>query len=105
LQVQGIPRELLTESARIFWDVDPLALDPVAHADFIIGRVLSKGSWSAIRALRAEIGDDVLRDFVQRAPHRLDARSLRFFQVALGTAESPCMTKPSRPSSAPLFSP
>lgn len=100
-----VPNEVLAESRHLFWDVDPAGLDPQLHADFIVGRVLSKGSWSALRALRDEVGDGVLRDFVQRAPHRLDRRSLQFFLVVLGTDASPCTTKPSRPSSAPLFSP
>jgi hypothetical protein len=103
--VDRIPNEVLSESRRLFWDVDPAALDPRAHADFIIGRVLCKGSWSAVCALRNEVGDAILRDFVERAPHRLDRRSLGFFQLVLGTDRSPCTTKPFRPSSTALFSP
>jgi hypothetical protein len=100
-----VPSEVLAESRHLFWDVDPASLDSHAHADFVIGRVLSKGSWSAVSALRSEVGDATLRDFVERAPHRLDHRSLIFFQVVLGTDPSACTTKPSRPSIATLFSP
>jgi hypothetical protein len=100
-----VPSEVLAESRHLFWDIDPATLDPHRHADFVIGRVLSKGSWAALSALRSEVGDATLRDFVERAPHRLDRRSLRFFQVVLGTDPSACTTKPSRPSTAPLFSP
>ncbi len=103
--MKRIPSEVLAESPRLFWDIDLGSLDPDAHADFIMGRVLSEGSWSALRALHAEVGDAALRDFVQRAPHRLDSRSLRFFQVVLSTADAPCMTKPFHRSSARLFSP
>jgi hypothetical protein len=42
-------RRILIEAApRLFWDVDPTALDPERHEDFIIGRVLSEGDWVAM---------------------------------------------------------
>jgi hypothetical protein len=100
-----IPPEVLAEASRLFWDVDLTAVDPVKHADFVFGRVLTHGSWIAIRALRAEVGDDALRDFVRRAPHRLDRRSLRFFRLALVPEESSCTTQPFRRTSDRLFSP
>jgi hypothetical protein len=103
--MRRIPPEVLTEAARLFLDVDPAAIDPERHADFIFGRVLSNGSWVAVRALRAEVGDDALRDFVRRAPHRLDRRSLRFFRLALAPEESSCTTTPFRRISDRLFSP
>jgi len=103
--VHRVPPAILAEASRLFWDIDPAKLDPVAHADFILGRVLSMGSWSAVRALRAEVGDEVLGDFVERAPHRLDRRSLQFFRTVLASKEEACTTTPFRRSSARLFSP
>jgi hypothetical protein len=103
--VNRIPDEVLEEAPHLFWDVDPSTLDPVRHEDFIFGRVLSKGSWAALRAVRLVVGDQTLREFVQRAPHRLDRRSRRFFEVALAIDETPCTTTPFRRSNERLFSP
>jgi hypothetical protein len=103
--MRRIPPEVLRESSRLFWDVEPATIDPVTHADFVLGRVLSLGSRGAVRALRTEVGDEALRDFVRRAPYRLDRRSLRFFQLVLGLEESSCTTTPFRRSSDRLFAP
>jgi hypothetical protein len=80
----------------------------VAHEDFIFGRVLSEGDEAMVRALRAEVGDVVLRDFVLRAPHRLDKRTRRFLEVVLGIpieSEKRCTTTHFRRSSDMLFNP
>jgi len=104
--MQRIPELILNAGSRLFWDIDPASLDPVAHEDFIFGRVLSEGDETMVRALRAEVGDVALRDFLLRAPHRLDKRTRRFLEVVLGvTAESEerCTTTPFRRSSDALF--
>jgi hypothetical protein len=101
--VKRIPLAVLAESRRLFWDVDPNTLDPARHEDFILGRVMSLGSWEAIRALEAEIGDDAFRDLVVRAPHRLSARARRFFEVVLSIPEAACTQKRFRRSSERLF--
>jgi hypothetical protein len=103
--VERIPPEVLAEDRRLFWDVDAEKLDPRKHEDFILGRVLSMGSWAALSAVRRELGDAGLRAFVQRAPHRLDRRSRRFFQVVLSIPETSCTTTPFRKSNDPLFAP
>lgn len=104
-----IPTCVANAGNRLFWDVDPTKLDPHAHEDFILGRVLSEGTLEMIQAVRALIGDDGLRAFVKRAPHRLDRRSLRFFQVVLGLSSipeaSPCTKTLFRRPSDALFSP
>ena len=37
---------------RLFWDVDPAEVDLDAHADYVLERVMSRGSWEAMRWLR-----------------------------------------------------
>ena len=99
-------RETLhNESQQLFWDVEWHALDLVRHRDFILGRVLSFGSETAVRAVVAELGASVVRDFLLRAPHRLDERSRRFFEVVFSIDRSSCTMKPSRPINEPLFQP
>jgi hypothetical protein len=104
--VRTIPAEILAAAGDLFWDVDPSALDPERHEDFIVGRVLVEGRWAAVRALRHEIGDARLADFVRRAGRRrLDQRTLRFFEAMLNLPAQSCETTSSTNASAPLFAP
>ena len=104
--VERIPPEVLAGAGRLFWDVDPGSLDPRLHQDFILGRVLSEGTEPMVRSLRLAIGDEALRDFLLRAPHRLDKRTRRFLEVVLdgSVAGKPCTPTPFRRSSDALFS-
>jgi hypothetical protein len=105
--MERIPEVILNAGNRLFWDVDVAQLDPAKHEDFILGRVLSYGTLEMVQALRKVVTDSELRAFVLRAPHRLDLRSRRFFEVVLaGSAEEkpePCATMPFRCSSDALF--
>lgn len=103
--MRAIPRAVLEASSRLFWDVDIDALDPELHEDFILGRALSEGDWTVVRALRDEIGDAALRAFLERAPHRLDKRTRRFLEVVLPKSSEPCTTPHFRRSRDALFSP
>ena len=101
-----VPTLILEAGNRLFWDVDAASLDPGRHEDFIVGRVLSDGDEAMVRALRAEIGDEGLRDFLLRAPHRLDERTRRFLEVVLDVDardEERCTTTLFRRSSGELF--
>jgi hypothetical protein len=104
--MRAIPAEILAQSARLFWDIDPRTLDPQQHEDFIIGRVLVEADWTCVRALRRELGDAKLADFVRRVGRRrLDRRTLRFFEAVLDLPPTPCETTSSTNASAPLFLP
>jgi hypothetical protein len=72
---------------------------------FHLGRVLSKGDLEAVRALREEVGDAVLRTLVARAPHRLDRRSQRFFEVVLSSNRSRARSSPSSGAAIRSFVP
>ena len=104
--VRHLPEIIASHASGLFWDVEPESLDLEMHEDFVLGRVLSLGSFEDLTALREEIGDDRIRQFVERAPHRLDRRSRRFFEVVLGArSEEACTTKPFRRTSESLFRP
>jgi hypothetical protein len=79
-----------TELARLFWDVDPTAIDPGCHEDFVLARLLCEGDWGVVRRIRELLGDAALGAFVRRAGHRLDRRTRRFFEVVLALEPSPC---------------
>jgi hypothetical protein len=69
----GIPRSL----APCFQEYDLDALDPAAHGDLVIERVLAYGDRKELRWLfgcygRARIGEWVRRDGARRLPRRRD---------------------------------
>ena len=85
-----IPEPLFESIARVFWDVDPGALDFDAHRDFIIGRVLMEGDWNAVQALRKHVSDAELAAFARRSGRRLDLRTRRFLEAVLNLEPSRC---------------
>ncbi len=76
----------LPESLRpLFWDCDFATLDVVRHRDFVIGRVLASDPLDAIRWLRRQYGDDVIRVWIIRHSGRqLSSRQLRFWETVIG---------------------
>ena len=72
----------------LFWDSD---FDQVLwrdHRDYLIGRILSAGTWDAICWLRARLGDGAFRQWIeQRQGRGLSSRQLRFWQLIL---DLPC---------------
>jgi len=79
--MQGKSR--LPEQLRpLFWDYVFSRLSLAKDRDLIIRRVLSNGSWDAVRWLRKRIGDRELQEWL--IAHRgrgLTARQLRFWSV------------------------
>lgn len=68
----------------LFWDVDFELVSWHVHRDYVIGRVLSVGSWDSICWLRTRLDDDALRRWIeQRQGRGLSSRQLRFWQVVL----------------------
>ena len=67
-----------------FWDHDFARLDWESHRNFIIRRVLQAGNWEALIWLREQLGDNVLRRWIEE--HRgggLSPRQLRFWELLL----------------------
>jgi hypothetical protein len=68
----------------LFWDVDFGSLSWQKHRDYIIGRILERGDWSAIEFVRRKTTDEGIKDWILRREGRgLDNRQLRFWQVVL----------------------
>ena len=75
-------RELPEQLRSLFWDYTFSQLSLAKDRDLIIRRVLSNGSWDAVRWLRKRVGDRELREWL--VAHRgrgLSARQLRFWGV------------------------
>jgi hypothetical protein len=68
----------------LLWDVDPSDVSWTEHRDFLLRRVLSRGSWQQICSLRGRVGDQELRDYLVRSRGRgLSPRQLRFWETIL----------------------
>jgi len=66
----------------LFWDCDPTALDAKHHAAFIQGRIMQRGSWSAMRWLLRQYGAIVLADFLQTRGYKtLAPRELNYWAL------------------------
>jgi hypothetical protein len=103
--MQRVPPELIARASRLFWDIDPEAIDPSLHEDFIIARVLVEGDWDAVQALRREVSDAELIAFCRRAGHRLDRRTQRFVEVVLRLEPGTCKRTSWRNGNEALFVP
>jgi hypothetical protein len=65
-------REELPEAVtRLLWDVDPASLDLTRDCDLVFERVMSRGTWEAMRWLRRRYQRDDLAAFLRRAGRRL----------------------------------
>ena len=64
----------------LLWDIDPSAIDLEAAADFVIERVMSRGTWDAMKWLRGRYTREVLADFLRRkGQRRLAPRDLAYW--------------------------
>jgi hypothetical protein len=69
---------------RLLWDVDPATIDPRRDRDYVMERVMSRGTWEAMRWLRATYSSEEIRDFVQRRGDRLSPRDRAYWSVVAG---------------------
>jgi len=68
----------------LFWEYDATDLDWEADRALIIRRVLTEGSWDAVRWLRDRVGDAALRRWIEvRSGDALSPRQLRFWELVL----------------------
>ena len=76
------------EVRSLFWEHGDRALSLERDRDFVLGRVLSAGSWEAMRWVRAQVGDALLGEYLNRTHGRLlSPRQLRLWQVILDLPE------------------
>jgi len=72
----------LSRARHLFWDVDPLALDPEKHSTFIIERILSFGLPEDVRLMQEQYSDATLRDVVTHSRH-IDRKTASFWAIHL----------------------
>ena len=68
----------------LFWDVDPEAVRLPDDADYVIERIMARGTWDAMRWLREAFDEARLVDFLTRKGHRLAPRERAYWQLVLG---------------------
>jgi hypothetical protein len=68
----------------LFWDCDGRHVTLASDPDFVVGRVLSAGTWKQVRWLRRRVGDAALARWIRARKGRgLEPRQLRFWQLIL----------------------
>jgi hypothetical protein len=79
----------------IFWDVDFDALDPVAHADAILARVLERGRLEYVNVILDRYGEAAVHDFFRRTGGLdVSERTRAFWRAFFGAKNEPWATPP-----------
>lgn len=69
---------------RLFWDVDPATVDLDAHSDYVMERVMVRGTLEAMRWLRTTYSVDRLADFLRRRGDRIAPRDRAYWRLIAG---------------------
>ena len=78
--MQGLP-----EAVRILlWEVDPERVDSEAHRDYVMERVMTRGSWDAMRWLKRNYAREQIADFVRRKGLQLSPRDEAYWALVAG---------------------
>jgi hypothetical protein len=100
-----MPDEIRDEAARLFHDTRLSDIDPVAHEDFLIARVLDRGTMRSVRALVRAVGLPRIRAFFEsRAVRQVTRPTIALWCAYLGLDERQCISRRSPPGS-PTFWP
>ncbi|HEX8106971.1 MAG TPA: hypothetical protein VF516_04540 [Kofleriaceae bacterium] len=75
---------MAADVARLIWDAEPEQVDLRAHCDYVMERVMSRGSWIAMRWLRDMYSSEEMADFLVRKGHRLAPRDLAYWSLIAG---------------------
>lgn len=69
----------------LLWDVAPADVGLPRHRDFLIGRILARGTWAAVEWLRRNLTDAAIAEYLERTRGRLlSPRQLRFWELVVG---------------------
>lgn len=100
------PASIPSQVRSLFWDTDPEALDPGRHPEYVLERVLERGTPEAVRWARDLFGDDRIREFLRAdGPRRLSARTLNYWALRLDVRERECLVTSCRGNNPPLWRP
>ncbi len=74
-------------SPTLYWDTDPLQVDPALHLKSIVERVLERGHWADWQLLTSHVSSNELKELLPRL--RVPPRELAFLEAYLGTTGAP----------------
>ena len=74
--------------ARLFWDTDPTEVDLERHADYVMERVMSRGTLDAMHWLRRTYSVDRMADFLRRKGRRLSPRDRAYWSLVAGVDDA-----------------
>jgi hypothetical protein len=70
-------------SDALFWDVERASVDPEANADFLIVRIMERGTREDVRTAWTYYGQEKVRDCLLSAP-ALSRKTIAFFANQFG---------------------
>lgn len=80
----------------LFWDCRAETLDPHAHAQLVLERILEYGSLPAVRWALQAYGPARIREFLQhRGVRTLSRKTLSFWTLLLGLEGEACFERSS----------
>ena len=65
-------------SRHVFWDTDPVSIDPERHGNFVIARVMDRGTLADVRTVWDYYGSERVRTALLQAPS-LGIKTISFF--------------------------
>ncbi|MBP9113527.1 MAG: hypothetical protein KBF88_12015 [Polyangiaceae bacterium] len=85
------------EANALFWEVEASTLDRDAHMDYILERLMERGTWECMKWVRAEYTDTERADFLLRRGHRLSPRE-RAYWALVSNCDLPQEPRGTRPT-------
>jgi uncharacterized protein DUF6922 len=86
VSAEPIPEDV----ARLLWDVDPAAVDLDRDRALIFERVMTRGTWDAMRWLRRRYPRDTIAAFLEsEGARRLPPRDVAYWALVTGVEVPP----------------
>jgi hypothetical protein len=72
----------------LFWEFDIGCIDRVKHADTVMGRIMERGNWPAMRWLRRAYHNDQIVSFLERRGKKvLPPREVNYWALISGVPQ------------------
>ena len=100
----GLPDPIRDEASVLFHDVRVDDVDSDRHADFVIARVLDRGTMRSVRSLYRHYGESRIRRFFEAGGGaRVSPQTRALWLDHFGLDEGKCTRRSSRRIKSPFF--
>lgn len=82
---------------RLLWDVDPASLDLDSDRAYVMERVMTRGTWEAMKWLLAAYAPSVIREYLEQRGARTLPPSVLAFWALMSDAEVEILPGGGRP--------